>query len=171
MAQSGKSKPSTRSGSGQSGGSRTASSRTSTSKPKTATSRNGGDPGGGASAVKDSVVSGTQDLAEKVGDTAKKTGTAVLAGGAAAAGLAATVIIAQRARRPRKVLGISMPKRRRFDASLIPGQSGLRRDTRRIASKVGEAADRADRLGKRVSGVATSVKQVSETAEQAAKKP
>ena len=53
----------------------------------------------------------------------------------------------------------------------IPGRGGsVRRETQKIASKVTDAADRADKAGQRVSNVASSVRQVSETARDAAKK-
>jgi len=53
----------------------------------------------------------------------------------------------------------------------VPGRGGtMRRETQKIASKVTDAADRADKAGQRVSSVASSVRQVSETARDAAKK-
>lgn len=111
--------------------------------------------------------------AQNVADVAKKGKTALLAGGAAAAGLAATVYATQRANRKPKVLGVSLPKRNgRMPkvGSLMPKRGGIRGDTQKLAGKVTDAADRADRIGKRVSSVATGVKKVSETAKEASKK-
>jgi hypothetical protein len=124
--------------------------------------------------VKDTVTSGAQNAAETVTGAATKGKTALLAGGAAAAGLAATVLITQRSQRRTKVLGIPMPKRNGHHmpdvSGLMPKRGGVRKDTQKLAGKVTEAADRADKIGKRVSKVATSVKQVSETAKEASKK-
>ena len=123
--------------------------------------------------MKETVASGAQNAAETVSDVAKKGKTALLAGGAAAAGLAATVLISQHANKRTRVLGVPMPKRAGGmpDVSnLMPKRGGIRKDTRKLAGKVTKAADRADKLGKRVSSVATSVKQVSETASEASKK-
>ena len=53
----------------------------------------------------------------------------------------------------------------------VPSRGGsMRRETQKIASKVTDAANRADKAGQRVSNVASSVRQVSETARDAAKK-
>jgi hypothetical protein len=104
------------------------------------------------------VTSSAQGAAGTVAGAAKKARPALLAGGAAAAGIVATVAVARARRRP-KVLGVSLPKRR-----------GVRRDTRALAGTVSDAADRADHLGQSVSKIATSVKQVSENADKVAKK-
>jgi hypothetical protein len=108
-----------------------------------------------------------------VKDAAGKAKTAALAGGAAAVGLTATVLITRRANKQRKVLGVPLPKRSNgFKplAALPSRRRDLRRDTRKFAGKVTNAADRADRLGRRVSSVAGGVKEVSKTADEAAKK-
>jgi CarD family transcriptional regulator len=122
----------------------------------------------GAGSVKDTVTSG----AESVKDVAGKAKTAALAGGAAAAGLTATVLITRRANKQRKVLGVSIPKRNGFKPlQAVSNRRGdIRRDTRKVAGKVTSAADRADRLGRRVSSVASGVREVSKTADEAAKK-
>lgn len=122
----------------------------------------------GAGSVKDTVASG----ADSVKGAAGKAKTAALAGGAAAAGLTATVLITRRANKQRKVLGVSIPKRNGFKPlQAVSNRRGdIRRDTRKLAGKVTSAADRADRLGRRVSSVASSVKEVSTTADDAAKK-
>jgi hypothetical protein len=57
-------------------------------------------------------------------------------------------------------LNLKLPKRR----------SGLKGGVRNLSKNVSEAADQADRIGQRVSNVATAVKRVSETADNAAKK-
>jgi methyl-accepting chemotaxis protein len=110
--------------------------------------------------------------AQTVAGSAKQAKTALLAGGAAAAGLVATVALSRHQSRP-KVLGVTLPKRKSITASslrkALPTQ-GIRRDTQSLAGKLGKAADRADRLGQSVSRVASSVKQVSDTAGEAAKK-
>jgi hypothetical protein len=54
----------------------------------------------------------------------------------------------------------------------IPNASALKKvDARDVTGTVSEAARRADRFGKRVSSVANGVQMVSETADQAVKKP
>jgi hypothetical protein len=120
--------------------------------------------------VKESVSSGAQSLA----GSAMNAKTALLAGGAAAAGLAATVLVNRQQNSRTKVLGVTVPKPKSSISSKalrtgLPTR-GIKRDTRRLAAKVGKAADRAERLGKGVTKVASSVKQVSDTAGEAAKK-
>jgi hypothetical protein len=151
-----------------------AANKTSSTRSRSAASRNGRST---VESVKGTVTEGAQGAAETVAGAAKKARTGLLAGGAAVAGLGATLVVAQRARRRPKVLGISLPKRNGFNPralnprALVPKSRGnIRRDTRKIAGKVTEAADRAERFGQRVSSVASSVKQVSETADDAAKK-
>jgi hypothetical protein len=149
--------------------SRSASGSSKTARSRSTQSQNGK---GTVESVKDTVSSGAQDAAETVSDFASKTKTGLIAGGAAAAGLVATVIVTQRSRRGPTVLGVKLPKRNSgvMPNRLIPKSGGIKRDTRKIASKVADAADRAERIGQRVSNVASSVKQVSESADQAAKK-
>jgi methyl-accepting chemotaxis protein len=83
----------------------------------------------------------------------------LIAGGAALTGLAGAVVLGARSGRRRKVLGVSLPKR-----------NGLKVDAEKISAAVTDAAKRADQFGQRVSRVAGSVRQVSETANEAAKK-
>ena len=53
----------------------------------------------------------------------------------------------------------------------LPGRSGgLKRDARKVTSAVADAAKRADSFGQRLSKVASTVQQVSETDDEAAKK-
>jgi hypothetical protein len=168
---------STKSPNGRSTTSRGTTSRGTASrsgKSRSTASRNGRST---ATSPKGGLKERAQSAADGVTDVAKKGKTALLAGGAAAAGMAATVLVTRRANRRTKVLGVSLPKslpRRNGLASkagnLIPGRSGISRDTQKLAGKVTEAADRADKMGKRVSSVATGVKHVSETAKEAAKK-
>ena len=122
--------------------------------------------------VRGAVASRAQDAAEGVADVAKKGRTALLAGGAAAAGVAATLFVAQRQRQRPKVLGVKLPARNGLDPrALLPKRRpDLKRDVQNLATKVSDAADRADQIGQRVSSVASSVKQVSETTNKAAKK-
>lgn len=161
---------STRSGSRNGNSTRANSTRSSGGRKSTQSrSRSTASSNGGpVDSVKETVSSGAQTVA----DTAKKAKTGLLAGGAAVAGLAATVALSRHQSRP-KVLGVTLPKRKSISASslrnALPTQ-GIRRDTQNLAGKVGKAAERADRLGQSVSRVASSVKQVSETAGEAAKK-
>jgi len=112
--------------------------------------------------------------AETVAHAAGKAKTGLIAGGAAAAGVAATVLLKRRADRHRKVLGVSIPGRSNGldPRKLMPGgRHPMRRDTRKIAGKVADAANAADRFGQRVSKAAKNVKQVSETVGETAKNP
>jgi hypothetical protein len=127
------------------------------------------------SSVTDTVSSGAKNAAEAVDSVPAKAKTGLLAGGAAAAGLAATAIAARRSRKP-KMLGVSLPRRKHglmpmLKSLPLPGRSsGVRGQTQRTAAKVSGAAEQADKLGQRLSSVARSVRQVSETAKEAAKK-
>jgi hypothetical protein len=90
----------------------------------------------------------------------KKAKTPLIAGGIAVAGFAGAAALAGARSRRRKVLGVTMPR-----------GNGLKNiDARKIAGAVTDGAKRADRLGQRVSSVASSVQTVSETADRAAKK-
>ena len=64
------------------------------------------------------------------------------------------------------MLGVSLPKRSGFK---LPKSNGLKLDVKKASSAVTDAAKRADRLGQRVSNVASTVQQVSGTTEKAAK--
>jgi uncharacterized protein YoxC len=67
---------------------------------------------------------------------------------------------------------VKLPARNGLDPrALLPKRRpDLKRDVQNLATKVSDAADRADQIGQRVSSVASSVKQVSETTNKAAKK-
>jgi hypothetical protein len=93
---------------------------------------------------------------------------ALLAGGAALAGVAGAVVVAKSNRGSRKVLGIPMGSRGGLK-SLMPNGS-IKSDAKSVAGKVNNAAKRADKLGQRVSSVASSVQQVAGAAEEGAKK-
>ena len=108
----------------------------------------------------ETVSSGAQNAAEGVAGVVKKAKTPLIAGGAAIAGLAGAAVLNSARSRRRKVLGVTMPS-----------GNGLKKvDARKVAGTVTDAAKRADRFGQRVSGVAQSVRMVSETADKAAKK-
>jgi hypothetical protein len=81
-------------------------------------------------------------------------------------GLAGAAVVNARSNRRRKMLGVSLPK---ANGLKVP-KRGLSLDVQKITSTVTDAAKRADQVGKRVSSVANSVQQVSETAGKAAKK-
>ena len=181
MAQAQKSSTTRKRSKNSSSGSRAKSTRAKSSTAKSSAQKAQASVNGKSTlgSVGGSVVSGAKDAAGKVTGVTGKAKTALLAGGAAAAGLAATAAATRMSQRKRKVLGVSIPRRNgrlmskapSLKAPTLPKRGGgLRRDTRKVASKVTDAANRADRLGQRVSSVATSVRQVSETAEDAAKK-
>jgi hypothetical protein len=122
------------------------------------------------------VTSGAKSAAETVGNASSKAKTGLLAGGAAAVGLAATAIATRKARSKPKVLGVELPRRKGHGISSwtkgisLPKRGGMRKQTQRAATKVTGAADAADRIALRLSSVARGVRQVSETANDAAKK-
>jgi hypothetical protein len=109
--------------------------------------------------VTDTVSSGAQSAAQGVAGAVKKAKVPLIATGAAVAGVAGAAALNARSRR-RKVLGVTMPRRNPLKKV----------DARKVAGAVGDAADRADRIGQRVSRVASGVQVVSEAADAAAKK-
>ena len=118
---------------------------------------------GAVSSGAQTVSSGAQDAARGVAGFVKKAKTPLIAGGAAIAGiagLAGAVALNNARSRRRKVLGVTMPR----------GKELKNLDARKIAGAVTDKAKRADRFGQRVSSVASSVQNVSETADKAAKK-
>jgi hypothetical protein len=106
------------------------------------------------------VSSGAQNAAHGFVGVVKKAKTPLIAGGVAVAGFAGAAALAGARSRRRKVLGVTMPR----------GKGLKKIDARKIAGAVTDGAKRADRLGQRVSSVASSVQTVSETADRAAKK-
>ena len=91
----------------------------------------------------------------------------LLAGGAAVAGVAGAVLAATHAGGKRKVLGVPVPKRSKLK---LPKKNGFKSDAHKVAGAVADAAKRADTFGQGVSRIASSVKQVSESADDAVKK-
>jgi hypothetical protein len=119
--------------------------------------------------VKETVATGAQQAANGISTVAQKAKVPLLASGAVLAGVAGAVI-ATRSGKRRKVLGISMPKPSGFNGISMPKRNGLKADASKVTGAVTEAAKRADRFGQRVSRVASSVQNVSETANEAVKK-
>jgi hypothetical protein len=115
---------------------------------------------GTVSSGAETVSSGAQNAAKGFVGVVRKAKTPLIAGGVAVAGFAGAAALAGARARRRKVLGVTMPR-----------GNGLKKiDARKIAGAVTDGAKRADRLGQRVSSVASSVQTVSETADRAAKK-
>jgi hypothetical protein len=159
-------------GSSRASGTRARSNSTKTQSKRTSrtqSSRNGTSESvkGTAQSVKGAVTSTAQDATDGIAAVARKAKVPLLASGAALAGVAGAVI-ATRSGRRRKVLGVSMPKRSGF--KVIPKRSGLKADATKFTGAVTDAAQRADVFGQRVSRVASSVRNVSETANEAVKK-
>lgn len=157
QAKSKKSRPK-RASTGSSSGSK---ARTKASKPSRSTSANGG-----SGSVATSVKNGAQGAANGVVPIVQKAKLPLLAGGAAVAGVAGAVV-ASRSGGKRKVLGVSVPKRSKLS---LPKKNGFKSDARKVTSAVAGAAKRADHFGKDVSRIASSVQQVSESADKAVKK-
>jgi len=132
----------------------------------------------GAENAKDTVKSGAENAVDGVTTAAQKAKTPLIAGGAALAGLAGAGVagvLAARANRRRKVLGIPMPKRNGVSMSklaklAVPTRNGFRSDARKITGAVSDSAKRADEIGQRVSKVARTVQSVSDTTDQAVKR-
>jgi hypothetical protein len=83
----------------------------------------------------------------------------LLASGAALVGVAGAIAAAHNHSGKRhKVLGVPMPK-----------ADGMKPDAKKISEAVVDAAKRADRFGKGVSRVASTVRDVGETANKAAR--
>ena len=140
-------------------GSKARASRTTGSTRAKSRARSNASRNGGSNGVAETVSNGAQNAAQGVAAVAQKAKVPLVAGGAALAGVAGAAVIATRSGRRRKVLGVPMPKR-----------NGFKVDARKIAGAVTDAAKRADQFGQRVSRVASGVQNVSETADQAAKK-
>jgi hypothetical protein len=121
--------------------------------------RSSSNAGNGAGSVKEMVSSGAQGAAQGVATFAKKAKTPLLVGGAGLAGVAGAVVLNARSGRTRKVLGVSLPK-----------PNGFKVDAQKVTEAITDAAKRADQMGQRVSRVASTVQDVSETANAAAKK-
>ncbi|HEV7771063.1 MAG TPA: hypothetical protein VGO66_10480 [Solirubrobacterales bacterium] len=140
--------------------------RTSGSASK-AKSKAGGSNGSGAESLAGSVKNGAQGAIEGVGPILQKAKLPLLAGGAAVAGVAGAVL-ASRSGGRRKVLGVAVPKRSKKLS--LPKRNGLKSDARKVTGAVADAAKRADDFGQGVSRIASSVRKVGETADEAVKK-
>lgn len=112
------------------------------------------------------MSSGAKDVA----GVAKGAKGALLAGGAAAAGVAGAVIVARSNRGSRKVLGIPMGSRGGLSVRGMMPNGSIKSDAKKMAGKLNDAAKRADKVGQRVSSVASSVQKISGSAEEGAKK-
>lgn len=134
---------------------KTGAKRPSTSKAK---SKSGGAASNGSASVADSVKHSAQEALNGAGSALQKAKLPLLAGGAAAAGVAGAVL-ATRSGGKRKVLGVSMPKK-----------NGFKPDAQKMTKAVTDAARRADSFGQGVSRIASSVKKVGEAADEAVKK-
>jgi methyl-accepting chemotaxis protein len=97
--------------------------------------------------------------AKGVGPIARKAKVPLLASGAALVGVAGAVAATRSGNKRHKVLGVSMPK-----------ANGMKPDAKKISEAVVDAAKRADQFGQGVSRVASSVKDMGETANKVAKK-
>jgi hypothetical protein len=148
-----------RSGS-SSGGSRSSSSKSNGSSR----TRAKGKASQKSTSASNGVAESIKHSAGEVAPLARKAKVPLLASGAALAGVAGA-IVATRSGRRRKVLGISVPK-----GVSMSKVNGMKPDAKKISGAVVDAAKRADRFGQRVSRVASSVRDVGETANEAAKK-
>jgi hypothetical protein len=119
-----------------------------------------------ASSAKEATKSRGQDTVEGVSSLAQKAKAPLVAGGAALAGVAGAIALNATRNRKHKVLGISLPKHTGFK---LPKSNGRKLDVKKASAAVTDAAKHADRFGQRVSNVASTVQQVSETTEKAAK--
>jgi hypothetical protein len=115
-----------------------------------------------------SAENGAQSTTNGVAPILEKAKIPLLAGGAAVAGVAGA-ILASRSGGKRKVLGVSVPKPKRSKLSL-PKKNGFKPDARKVTGAVVDVAKRADTIGQGVSRIASSVRQVGESADEAAKK-
>ena len=117
-----------------------------------------------AAAASNGVADSIKHGAGEVGPLVRKAKVPLLASGAALAGVAGAVV-ASRSGKRHKVLGISTPRH-----VPRPKLNGMKPDAKKISGAVVDAAERADRFGRSVSRVASSVRDVGETANKAAKK-
>jgi hypothetical protein len=142
----------------------TAKAKSKASKPSKSTSA--ASNGSGSESIAGSVKNGAQGAIEGVGPVLQKAKLPLLAGGAAVAGVAGAILASKSGGR-RKVLGVSVPKRSKLS---MPKKNGFKPDARKVTSAVTDAAKRADDFGQGVSRIASSVRKVGETADEAVKK-
>jgi hypothetical protein len=133
-------------------------------KSKARESTSGGSNGSGS--IAGSVKNGAQEAIHGVGPVLQKAKLPLLAGGAVVAGVAGAILASKSGGR-RKVLGVSMPKHSKLS---LPKKNGFKSDTQKVTSAVTDAAKRADDFGQGVSRIASSVRKVGETANEAVKK-
>jgi len=141
-----------------------ASKAKSKAKAKTAKATKNGAQATAKNAAKNGAQSTSSNCDTPILEKAK---IPLLAGGAAVAGVAGAVLAATHSGSKRKVLGVSVPKRSKLH---LPKKNGLKTDAHKVAGAVADAAKRADTFGQGVSRIASSVKQVSESADDAVKK-
>ena len=153
----------------RSGSSSTKARSSATTSRSKRTTRSQASPNGAAGSVKAAVTTGAQEAANGISTVAQKAKVPLLASGAALAGVAGAVI-ATRSGKRRSVLGVPMKRSGFSGISMMPKRSGFKSDARKITGAVTDAAKRADVFGQRVSRVASSVQNVSETANEAVKK-
>lgn len=166
-------------------------------KAKSAAAKKSAKPSGGNGAKASNGASAAKGKADKAGAKASSNGSGsgstvgavaekaklpLLATGAALAGAAAVIATKNGHHKQRKVLGVPVPKGGKphvpkvgvpkVDLSKVsmPKGKGLKGDVRRAAGAVTDAARQADRIGKRISQVASSVQAVGEATDDAAKK-
>lgn len=155
MAQT-KTKSNARGSSSSSRGSRSSSSKSNGSSGSRTKAKASGKPAAASNGVADSVKRG----AKEVPSLARKAKVPLLASGAALVGVAGAIAATRSGKRHNhKVLGVSMPK-----------ANGMKPDAKKISDAVVDVAKRADQLGQGVSRVASSVRDVGETANKVAKK-
>jgi len=122
-----------------------------------------------ASAASKAKTNGAQSTSASNGTAPilEKAKVPLLAGGAAVAGVAGAVLAATHSGGKRKVLGVPVHKRSKLK---LPKKNGFKSDAHKVAGAVADAAKRADTFGQGVSRIASSVRQVSESADEAVKK-
>ena len=112
-----------------------------------------------------SAENGAQSTTNGIAPILEKAKIPLLAGGAAVAGVTGA-ILASRSGGKRKVLGVPVPKPKRSKLSLPKKKP----DARKVTGAVVDIAKRADTIGQGVSRIASSVRQVGESADEVAKK-
>lgn len=138
-----------------------AQTKAASTRKRSAASKSGGgagsarrNAGGQRGSSNRQSTNGVQRIVQRTPGRPIAIGAAALVGVAGAAAAAATRVSGRK-----KVMGVPLPRR-----------NGLKRDARKVTSAVSDAARRADRLGQRVSRVASSVHQAAESLDDAAKK-
>jgi hypothetical protein len=148
-----------------------------------AKSRNGASASGNGGGAAEKASRNGSDAGSSVGAVVDKAKLPLLATGAVVAGAAA--VIATKGgigHKQRKVLGVPVPKGGKPHLPKVsvpkvstpkvslPKGKGLKGDVRRAAGAVTDAAGKADRIGKRISQVASSVQAAGSATDETAKK-